>query len=77
MIKNEKLSREDFFGNPLMLKLASIINKKSLEGFNFLYLKDKKTIKLLKNNTDWLEIVGITIEWRQKKKHLFVKWVKE
>lgn len=72
-----KLDRDEFFGHPLVQKLAIQINKKTLDGFCFMYLKDKKTIKLLKDNDEWLDFIGIIIEWRQKKKHLFIKWVKE
>lgn len=69
-----KLLREDFFSNPHTLKLAGLINKKTLSGFNYLYIKDKKVIKFLLDNCDWLDYVGITIEHRKKKKIMFVKW---
>lgn len=72
-----KLGRDEFFGHPLVQKLAVQINKKTLDGFCFMYLKDKKTIRVLRDNDEWLDFIGITIEWRQKKKHLFIKWVKE
>jgi hypothetical protein len=73
----QKLGRDEFFGHPAIQKLASQINKKTLEGFSFMYIKDKKVVKLLKDNENWLDYIGIIIEWRQKKKHLFIKWTAE
>lgn len=77
MISMKKLLREDFFGHPIVIKLASQINKKTIDGFCFMYVKDKKTIKLLKDNDEWLDYIGIIIEYRPKKKQLFIKWTKE
>ena len=73
-MQNSKLGRDEFFGHPSIQKLASQINKKTLEGFCFMYIKDKKVVKLLKDNTGWLDYIGIVIEWRQKRKQLFIKW---
>ena len=57
-----KLEREDFFGHPLVLKLTTQINKKTIDGFCFMYLKEKKVVKLLRENDEWLDVVGIVIE---------------
>lgn len=69
-----KLKREDFFAHEKMLKLISIINRKSLLGFNYTYVKDKSTIKFLKDNIDWLDYVGISIYVKPDKKTLCLKW---
>lgn len=75
MIKrSKKLPRDDFFGHPDILKLANRINKKSLEDFSYIYIKDKKLIKLLINNIDWLDFAGIVVSFRQKKKIMCLKW---
>lgn len=71
----KKLLREDFFGHPIIQKLTNQINKKTLDGFCFMYIKDKKTIKLLRDNDEWMDYVGIALDWRPKKKLLFIKWI--
>lgn len=70
----KKLSREDFFGSSHVQKLTNQINKKTLGGFNYLYLKDKKLIKYLQTNKDWLDYVGICLIYKKDKKMLMVKW---
>lgn len=69
-----KLKREDFFSHEKMIKIISVINRKSLLGFNYTYIKDKPTIKLLKDNIDWLDYVGISIYMKPDKKTLCLKW---
>ncbi len=74
MVKIKKLSRDEFFGHPEILKLTNKINKKSINEFSYIYIKEKKLIKLLKNNEDWLDFVGISIIIR--KKILCLKWTR-
>lgn len=69
-----RLPREDFFSHTKIVKLANQINKKTNLGFNYLYIKDTKLIKLLEENIDWLDYVGITISMRHDKKSLCIKW---
>ncbi len=69
-----KLKREEFFSHVKIQKLANQINKKTNLGFTYIYIKDSKLIKLLEENTDWLDYVGITIKTRPDKKTLCVKW---
>ena len=72
--KNKKLSREDFYSHIRIHKLSGVINKKTLAGFNYMYIRDKQTIKFLQENVDWLDYVGITISYRKDKKQLYIKW---
>jgi len=72
MIKIKKLSRDEFFGHPDILKLINKINKKAISEFSYIHIKEKKLIKLLKNNEDWLDFVGITLSL--KNKILCLKW---
>lgn len=69
-----RLTREDFFSHTKIQKLANQINKKTNLGFTYLYIKDVKLIKLLQENIDWLDYVGITINIRTDKKTLCIKW---
>jgi hypothetical protein len=68
-----KLKREDFFSHTRIQKLAGLINKKTLAGFNYLYVKDNKLIKLLKENSDWLDYIGISLKMKPDKT-LCIKW---
>jgi hypothetical protein len=69
-----RLKREEFFSHSKVQKLANQINKKTNLGFTYLYVKDSKLIKLLQDNIDWLDYVGITIKIRADKKTLCIKW---
>ena len=69
-----RLLREDFFSHDKIQRLAKQINKKTNLGFNYLYIKDKGLIKLLNDNLDWLDYIGITISPRPDRKSLCIKW---
>ena len=69
-----RMTREDFFSHTKIQKLATQINKKTNSGFNYIYIKDNKLIKLLEENSDWLDYVGISLEMKKDKKCLCVKW---
>lgn len=70
-----RLKREDFFGNEKIIKLAKQISKKSKEDINYLNIKDKKLQKLLIDNADWLDYVGISVKWKSPKV-ITLKWEK-
>ena len=74
--KPTKLSRDEFYGHPDILKLTNKINKKSLNEFSYIYIKEKKVISLILNNVDWLDYVGITIDYRPNDKVLCLKWTR-
>lgn len=76
MKKPKKLNRDEFFGHPDVLKLTNKINKKSINEFSYIYVKEKKLIKLLTENIDWLDLVGIVLTFKDKKKTLCVKWTR-
>jgi hypothetical protein len=69
-----KVPREEFYGEPRVLKLSSEILKRNKKGYNYLYIKDKNFIKFLNLNSDWLDNVGITSEFKKEKKVLILKW---
>jgi hypothetical protein len=69
-----RMLREDFFSNIKIQKLTTQINKKTNAGFNYIYIKDKQLIKLLEDNSDWLDYAGICLIMRSDKKCLCVKW---
>lgn len=61
-----KLQRDEFFGNDKILKLTTQINKRTINGFHYLNIRDPYLIILLKENIDWLDYVGITIQTKEK-----------
>lgn len=71
--KYRKLTRDEFFGHPDVLKLTNKINKKSLDEFSYIYIKDKKLIRILKENIDWLDFVGIILTDKDKRT-ICLKW---
>jgi hypothetical protein len=73
---NKKLSRDEFYGHPDILKLTNKINKKSLNEFSYIYIKEKKIITLILNNKDWLDYVGIVIDYRPNDKVLCLRWTR-
>jgi hypothetical protein len=68
---NMRLKREDFFGHEKIIKLTTVINKKTIEGYNYMTIKDQELITLLIENKDWLDYVGITIK---SDKLTIIKW---
>jgi hypothetical protein len=70
----KRLLKEDFFSHDKIQRLAKQINKKTQLGFNYIYIKDKPLIKLLNENVDWLDYIGITVTLRPDKKSICVKW---
>lgn len=75
-IKNQKLSRDEFYGHPDIIKLTNKINKKSLNEFSYIYIKEKRIINLLLVNKDWMDYVGIFMDYRPKEKTLCLKWTR-
>ena len=69
-----KLDRDEFFGHDKIQKLTNQINKRALSGFVFLVIKDKELIKLLKNNIEWLDYVGISFEAKSVKGNCVISW---
>lgn len=67
-----KLGREEFFGHEQILKLTTQINKRTLSGHTFIQIKEKALLKLLQNNTEWLDFVGITLVL-YKNNH-YIRW---
>lgn len=74
--KYKKLTRDEFYGHPDVIKLTNKINKKSLSEFSYIYIKEKKLINLLIVNKDWLDYVGISVDYRLKEKTLCLKWTR-
>ena len=68
-----KLDRHDFFGHPQINKLCSSILKKSRLNSNRLIIKDVDLQKLLLDNENWLDYVGIKI-YIKDKKTFYIKW---
>jgi hypothetical protein len=66
-----RLKREEFFGHEKIIKLTTIINKKTIEGYNYMTIKDQELITFLLENKDWLDYVGITIK---TDKLTIIKW---
>jgi hypothetical protein len=69
-----KLKREEFFGHEKIQKLTNQINKRTLSGFVYLSIKEKDIIKLLKDNVDWLDYIGISLEENKEKKTVTIRW---
>ncbi len=74
--KPKKLTRDEFYGHPDVIKLTNKINKKSLNEFSYIYIKEKKLINLLINKKDWLDYVGISVDYRMKERLLCLKWTR-
>jgi hypothetical protein len=64
--KNQKLSRDEFYGHPDIIKLTNKINKKSLNEFSYIYIKEKRIINLLLVNKDWMDYVGIFMDYKKR-----------
>lgn len=62
-----RLPRAEFFGHDKILKLSSKIAKKSKQNTNYLNIKDQELIKLLCENVEWLDYIGITIKIKDGK----------
>lgn len=71
----QKLGRDEFFGHPDILKLSMKINKKAMKQFSYIYITDKKLIKLLNLNLDWLDVVGLVLEMKNKRTAC-LKWTR-
>jgi len=69
----KKLLREDFFGHEKVIKVASLINKKTKQHINYLNIHDKEIIKILVANEDWLDFVGISLKIKDKKT-IILRW---
>lgn len=72
--KCKRLPRDEFFGDDKIKKLTSQINRRTLDGFNYINIRDKDYIKFLKNNADWLDYIGITLEENKKRKTYILRW---
>lgn len=57
----KNLTRDEFFGHEKILKLTSLINRRTKNGFYYLIIKDTDLINLIINNDDWFDYIGITI----------------
>jgi hypothetical protein len=68
-----RLSREDFFGHEKIIKLATNIHKKNKQNVNFISIREPVLRKLLIDNEDWLDYIGISLKIKDKK-YIVIKW---
>lgn len=67
------LRRDEFFYHADVIKLANKIAKKTREGMNRLNLRDQELNKLLIDNRDWLDYMGILVIIKDEKT-ITLKW---
>lgn len=68
-----RLAREDFFGHEKIVKLTNQIAKKSKQKINYLNVRDHDTIKILLENVDWLDYIGIIVKIKDEKT-ITIRW---